>query len=121
MMKEHIVVIDDDQSVLKAFEKVLSAQNFAITIFNRSVCILGMIRRKRPKVVIVDMKIPNENDRELVKRIKQIDKNIVVIIITSYSNILTKRDAFLLGADDYFQKPFEIDALLSRLHQFTSK
>ncbi|MBN2029690.1 response regulator [bacterium] len=121
MVKDGIVVIDDDQSVLKAFEKVLSAQDFSITTYNRSESVLNMIRQKKPKIVIIDMKMSDENNRELMNKIKQIDDNIVIIVMTSYSNILTKRNAYLLGADDYLQKPFEISAMISSLKRLISK
>ena len=121
MVKDGIVVIDDDQSVLKAFEKVLSTQGFSITTYNRSESVLNIIRQKKPKIIIIDMKMSDENNRELMNKIKQIDDNIVIIVMTSYSNILTKRDAYLLGADDYLQKPFEISSMITSLNRLISK
>jgi putative two-component system response regulator len=120
-MKQRVVVIDDDPGVLRAFQLILSPPKFSLTTFDRSEIILDLIRRNKPEVVILDMKMPNEKERMLLQKMKEIDDKIIVIVMTAYTNIMTRKDAFSMGADDYLQKPFDVSSLLSRFFQVIEK
>jgi len=61
--------------------------------------------------------MPGIGGLETLKRIKEFDKNIVVIVVTAFGSVETEKKARDLGASAFFSKPFEIPILLSRVKE----
>ena len=66
------------------------------------------IEEKKPDIILLDLKMPKMDGIEVLRHIKKIDKNIVVIIITGYGTMDTARMAMKFGAFDYITKPIEL-------------
>ncbi len=118
-MKDLIMIIDDDPAIKLAFEKVLTREDFLISTSSNSERLLDIIDTKKPRVVILDMKMPGYSGAELLRKIKKQNRRLPVIIMTAYTNMFTENDAKMLGADAYLKKPFEINTMLSQLRNLT--
>ena len=68
-----------------------------------------------PDLVLLDIRLPKLNGIEVLKRIKEIDEGIKVILITAYSNLSSRNKAVEYGANDYLTKPFDNNDLLERI------
>jgi DNA-binding response OmpR family regulator len=119
-MKDLIMIIDDDPGIKMAFEKVLTGENFLITTSSNSERLIELIGSKKPRVVILDMKMPGFSGADLLRKIKKSKRKLPVIIMTAYSNMFTEKDAFMLGADAYLKKPFEISTMLLKLRSLVN-
>src|SRR5262249_38232308 len=68
-------------------------------------------------LVLLDVRLPDLNGIEVLRRIKALDENVDVIMITAVKDVREAVEAIKLGAYDYLEKPFEIDAILSLLRR----
>jgi DNA-binding response OmpR family regulator len=85
---------------------------------------LSVVREERPHIVLLDIKMPKMNGIECLKRIKEIDKEVGVIMITAVTQEETEREAMKLDAFDYITKPLSLkyleDCLMVKLFQMTA-
>ena len=66
-------------------------------------------------MILLDLRLPDMDGMEVLRRAKMIDENVDVIVITGNNSVRTAVDAIKLGAYDYIVKPFENDEVLSLL------
>lgn len=114
-MKKKILVIDDEQAICKMLEKFLSRKGYkAITALNGEEGI-KKVKQEKPHIVLLDIKMPGIDGIETLKRIREVDKEVGVIMITVIKEDATGRKCMELGAYDYVTKPFSLDYLESAL------
>lgn len=106
MGKETILVVDDEEDILELIERHLSKKGYeVITAYNGEQA-LPLLDKVQFDLVITDLKMPKIDGMELLRRVKEKDPNIEVVIITGHgtmdSAIEALRDG---GAFDYLQKP----------------
>ncbi len=68
-----------------------------------------------PKIVIVDLMLPKFDGFELIEKIRSVDQEVGIIVLTARGEIENKIRGFKKGADDYLPKPFHLDELLARV------
>ena len=107
--KSQILVIDDERGVCALFKRFLTPEGYIVLTALDGMSGLKIVEEKKPDMVLLDLKMPKMDGIEILRRIKKIDKNIVVIIITAYGTMDTARMAMKLGAYDYITKPFHLD------------
>jgi two-component system response regulator AtoC len=110
--KPNILVVDDDESLLKTYRSILKRMYNPILISDPRDA-LEALGKNSVSLVLLDVKMPQMDGLELLQKIKQIESKIEVIMITAVSDIKFAVKAIKLGAYDYIAKPFEIDELLS--------
>lgn len=110
-MKENILIIDDEKSICKSLAFALEDfyQIFSTTDSNQG---LNIIQKEKINLVLLDLKIGKVSGLDILKEIKDIDGNIVVIIMTAYSSIESTVTAIKNGAFTYLTKPLDIDELV---------
>jgi DNA-binding NtrC family response regulator len=112
MRKYTVLIVDDEPNVTRLLEKVfLKADYITYTACNGSKAI-EMVECHAIDYVITDLKMPGMNGIELLKKIKEIDSSIKIIMITAFATVETAVEALKLGACDYITKPFDIDEVL---------
>ncbi len=111
-MNAKIVIIDDEINMCKILEKILRDENYDVISFTNPIEGIEHIKNDIPDVVLTDIKMPELNGIEVLKQVKEIDKNIEVIILTAYGTIDSAIKAIKLGAFHYITKPFQTDVLL---------
>lgn len=104
-----ILVVDDEEAVLKLFQKILINKKYTVLTANNGKVALEHIKMEKPNLVVLDLKLPDMSGIDVLRQIKRINKNIEVIIITGYGAVKTARAAMRLGAYDYITKPFDND------------
>ena len=102
-----ILVVDDDPSVLSAFEQMLSEQGHLVRVAVRGEEALELLAKERPDLVIMDIRMPGISGLEAVRRIRALDPRLPVIIMTGYATTDTAIEATKLGAVDYHLKPID--------------
>jgi len=118
--KPIILVVDDEKSVLELFHRVLKKEEYTILTANNGKEALESADKERPDLVILDLKLTGINGIEVLRRIKEIDENIEVIVITAYGTKETVKTAMRLGAYDYITKPFDINYVSSLIKEALS-
>ena len=107
-----IYVVDDERIIRVSLADELRDASFEVFEFANANSALMQMNNNLPDLVITDLKMPDVDGIEFLGKIKNLNKNIYVILMTAYSNVSTAVEAMKLGAYDYIEKPFENDKLL---------
>ena len=102
-----ILLADDEPEVLHLVTRILSAEGTVMLEARTGAEALGVARRTRLDLVILDIKLPDMSGTEVLRRIRGIDPGVPVIMVTSYGSVETVRTSMELGAFDYLTKPFD--------------
>ncbi|UCD37587.1 MAG: sigma-54-dependent Fis family transcriptional regulator [Fidelibacterota bacterium] len=111
-----ILVVDDEFGVRDSLTRWLQEDNYRVDSAASAKEALQKLDHTRWDVVLVDLKMPRMDGIELLQRIREIDEQIVVVIITAYATVDTAVEAMKIGAYDYVTKPVDPDDI-SRLIQ----
>jgi DNA-binding NtrC family response regulator len=111
--KPIILVVDDEKIVLELFRRILKKKEYTVLTANNDKEALELVEKEKPDLVILDLQLPGISGIEVLRRIKKIDENIEVIVITGYGTKKTVKTAMKLGAYDYITKPLDINYLSS--------
>jgi two-component system sensor histidine kinase/response regulator len=104
-----IVVIDDDYAMRLSCGKILSKMGLQFEAFEDGARGLSAVGALKPDLVVVDLKMPGISGMEVVSRVREIDPQAVVVVITGYATIDTAVEAMKAGAYDFLPKPFSPD------------
>ena len=112
-MKEKfkILIIDDEASIRDSCSQVLSKEGYVTDTAEDGSIGLEKVKETKPDLVMVDLKMPGISGMEVLESLKEIDPDIVSIVITGYATIESAVEAMKLGAYDYVPKPFTPDEL----------
>ncbi|MDD8012060.1 MAG: sigma-54 dependent transcriptional regulator [Acidobacteriota bacterium] len=106
-----ILVVDDDRSLRNMLSFVLSKEGFQVVEAENGLDALKKLKGAKFDLVVSDIRMPDLNGIELLKRIKTHDPDLPVIMITAYAATHDAIEAMKLGAEDYIMKPFNLDEL----------
>lgn len=113
MSKCKVLVIDDEDIVRICCSRALSPAGYEVRMAQNGLDGLKMIEEERFDIVLTDLKMPDMDGIEVLRKIKKEWPEIGVIIITGYQTVDTEAKSIKLGAFDYIEKPFTPDALIS--------
>jgi len=115
--KAKVLVVDDHNGVLESFKEILRIKDYEVSCFSTGKEAIESMKTAKYDFAFVDLKMPEMDGIEVLKRIKEIDPTVEVIIITAYSSEESFANAITLGAMEYLRKPFlmgEVYALSER-------
>ncbi len=102
-----ILVVDDEASVCDALQKWFKFDGYRVETAENANVALQKLQDSSWDIVLLDIKMPGMDGLELQRRIKQIDKNIITIMITAFASVDTSIQALKEGAFDYIIKPID--------------
>lgn len=105
---EKILIIDDDKAFAQTLKIFLSDTFSQIVLLNSGEEGISYVKKENPDVVITDLKMPNMDGLEVLKKIKDINVNIAVIIITAFDETDSIIKAMQLGAFDFIEKSYDL-------------
>ncbi len=106
-----ILVVDDETSVRDALSKWFKFDGYRVDTAEDANTALQKLQDSAWDIVLLDIKMPGMDGVELQRRIKQIDKNIITIMITAFASVETSIQALKEGAFDYIVKPVDPDEM----------
>jgi DNA-binding NtrC family response regulator len=110
-MKPSILIVDDDEVMQETLSDVLRKRGYEIFTVGSGNGALPMIKKNVIDLILLDMRLPDIDGLEVLKKIKEFDNEILVIMMTAYSDVQTAVSAMKSGAYDYINKPFELEEL----------
>ena len=110
-----VLVVDDDQRLRHLVEVVLQNNGFKVEFADDGDALLPMVRRHRPDVVLLDLKMARMSGIEALQGLRSAGEDLGVIILSAAGEEALIVAAFEAGADDYVIKPFMIRVLLARM------
>jgi two-component system, response regulator, stage 0 sporulation protein F len=112
-VKAKILIVDDQFGIRILLNEVFQKEGYNTYQAANGLQALDIVKKHDPDLVLLDMKIPGMDGIEILKRMKVIDPNIRVIIMTAYGELDMIQEAKELGAIMHFAKPFDIDDIRS--------
>jgi DNA-binding NtrC family response regulator len=106
-----VLVVDDDKNILSAFENFLSKENCSFIPVSCIDEAMVTVLLQPIDLLIMDVTLKKQLTETLLKYIKEIQRDLHIIIITGYSDIINEKDAKDYGADYFFLKPLELNKL----------
>jgi DNA-binding NtrC family response regulator len=110
-----VLVVDDKEMMRDSVCVTLERAGFTVVTAADGAAALEAVARRRPDAVVTDMRMPQMTGIELLEKIRQIDDELPVVLMTAFGTIETAVKAMKLGAFDYLTKPFEGDELIIAL------
>jgi two-component system response regulator PilR (NtrC family) len=107
----NIVIVDDEQSYRQLLTLVFEDTGDSIRTAMNGRQALTLLEEEPADVIISDVKMPDMNGIELLRAIRETQPDLGVILMTAFASVETAREAFKLGADDFIQKPFDVEEL----------
>ena len=114
-MKKKILIIEDEQDLIKGLKLNLSDEGFEVDWAVNGVDGLRKAIEEAPDLIILDIMLPEMDGLEVCRRLRQKNINIPVIMLTAKGGEIDKVVGLEIGADDYMTKPFSIRELLARI------
>jgi two-component system response regulator FixJ len=106
-------VIDDDEAVRQSLAFMLRAAQIEVTIYDSATAFLAIRPMVSSGCVITDVRMPDISGIDLLQRLRELKIGIPVIVMTGHGDVPLAVEAMKLGAVDFFEKPFDDDALLA--------
>jgi len=106
-----ILVVDDEHLIRWSLDQNLKKQGYEVVMAGTGEDALRMVCEQQPDLVLLDIQLPGISGIEVLEKIKEIDDDIIVIMLTAHSGLETAVNAMRLGAYDYISKPFNLDEL----------
>ncbi len=119
--KNKSILVEDEQTLAMIIKDTLEGQNFIIHTAADGEEGLRMFFDLRPDVLVADVMMPRMDGFEMVRRIRQTDKQTPVLFLTARSAINDVVEGFELGANDYLKKPFGMQELIIRIKALAGK
>jgi len=120
-MPTKILVVDDEEKIRETLRGVLSDEGYEVADASDGRTALESLRRERPDLLILDVWLPEIDGITLLEEVKRIHAELPVIIICGHANIEAAVRATRLGAADFIEKPFSLDALLASIARALGK
>jgi two-component system sensor histidine kinase/response regulator len=113
--RRKILVVDDNVEFVDLVKGFLESKNYQISIALDGEEAIRKAKSETPEVVLLDLRLPDLPGEEVLERLREIDKDIVVIVITGYGREQVAVDMMRKGAIDFLSKPTENEVLLKSI------
>ena len=114
-------VIDDDDAVRESLEFLLRSARIEVKTYESAAAFLAARPSGGSGCVITDVRMPEISGIDLLRRLNELNSALPVIVITGHGDVPLAVEAMKLGAVDFFEKPFDDDALLAAVRSSLSK
>ena len=113
----HILVMEDDLSVAKGLEMVLTEEGYDVYLAGTGGLALEAFKQKRYDLLVADLRLPDIDGMEVIKQLKAEKPDTEVIVITGYGTTATAVEAMKLGVHDFLPKPFTEDQIKTAIDE----
>ncbi|HEX8905652.1 MAG TPA: sigma-54 dependent transcriptional regulator [Longimicrobiaceae bacterium] len=101
-----VLIVDDEELLVKSCGQILSSEGYSVHTEGRGRNALDFVRRQRPEIVLTDLMLPDMDGLALLKEIKKLAPETLVVMITGFATVDSSVEAIRAGAYDYIPKPF---------------
>lgn len=117
-MGSKILIVDDQFAIRMLLMEIFQKEGYQTFEAANGLEALELAQRERPDLVLLDMKIPGMDGLDILRKLKEGDPSVQVIMMTAYGELDIVKEAKRMGAKAHFTKPFDIDELKSLVSQW---
>jgi two-component system response regulator AtoC len=108
---DSILVVDDEPLIRENLERILTEEDYAVTSVDSGEKALSLLGKTDFDLVLLDLNLPGIDGIDVLQQARQIDPELLVIVVTGYASVESAVRALKLGAYDYIKKPFKADVI----------
>jgi DNA-binding NtrC family response regulator len=116
-MKPTILVVDDEIQISDLLRDFLTQEGYQVLTAANGVEAISLGKENRLDLALLDLKMPGMDGIEVFQKLREVKKDIGVIILTGYGTLKTAKQAMRLGAYDYLTKPFDLGLVKSVIRE----
>lgn len=117
LQKGKVLIVDDAPDTLEIIQKLLHFEGYEVITARTGEEGVKKVEDEKPEVVLMDISLPGIDGNEALKRIRRINPNQFVIMLTAYATVDNAIQALKEGAQDFLKKPFENEHLIHIVNQ----
>ena len=106
-----ILTVDDEMGIDSFFYEFFTVRNYEVFNAQSGKEAIEIVKKEKPRIILLDVKMRGMDGIETLKRIKELDKGAVVIMVSGVKDDDVINEALKLGADDYITKPLSLEYL----------
>ncbi len=106
-----VLVVDDEPQAVELLEEFLTAKGYAVVGASGGEEALRRLKEERPHLMLLDVRMPAMDGLEVLRRAREIDREVGIVMVTAVNEESTGREALRMGAYDYITKPLDFDYL----------
>src|SRR5690349_3036849 len=115
MPRGHVLVVDDEPSILSTLKKALSLEGYSVDVAGGVQLAQERLAKRSYDVLLLDVSLPDGNGVELLEKLRKAGSDAIVIMMSGHATLDTAIRATKLGALDFLEKPLSTDRLLVML------
>jgi two-component system, response regulator RegA len=108
-----LLVVDDDLTFCRITKRAMEAHGFKVEVAHDVEQAVHMAENSPPEFALVDLQMPGASGLTLVQKLKQLDSETCVVVLTGYASIATAVEAIKMGATHYLTKPARTEEILA--------
>jgi len=113
----NLYIVDDEAAIRDALALLTSMAGASVSVFSNAEDFLKVINTDSAGCVILDIYLGGMSGLQVLEQVKQRAPHLVCIVITAHGDVRTARQAFLLGAVDFIEKPYDPQELMNTLEK----
>ncbi|ODS33452.1 MAG: two-component response regulator [Candidatus Scalindua rubra] len=106
-----ILVVDDEVKAYELIKRFLETRGYNVITSTSGEDAIEKVKNEKPDVILLDIRMPGMEGTEVLKRVREFDKDVGIIMVTAVKEEETGKEALKLGADEYITKPIDFDYL----------
>jgi len=115
MASERVLLIEDDPSIVAGLELNLALEGYEVLTAADGERGYRLAIERNPDLIVLDIMLPGMNGLEVLRRLREVDADVPVLVLTARGEEADKVLGLTLGADDYISKPFSLRELVARV------
>lgn len=112
-----LLLVDDDATFCAVLSRALKKRGFAVTVAHDVESAIEIAQANPPEYAVIDLRMPGPSGLVLVQRLKELDGETRIVMLTGYASIATAIEAIKLGATHYLAKPADAGDIVAALHR----
>jgi DNA-binding NtrC family response regulator len=120
-MKNNILLVDDDERLRRAAGKILAGEGYTVAGAASGAEALELLQQKKFPLAVVDLRLPDADGIAMLRKIRELQPETEVVMITGHGSVEQAVEAMRLGAYDFIQKPLDSTALLKTVAKALEK
>ena len=117
LYKAKILIVEDEINMRRTLASVLKRKGYMVRGAGDGVESLNLLKQEDFDLILTDIRMPNMDGVELLKNVRKINPEIIVIVMTAYGSIENAVECMKLGATDYVTKPFSMDEIQVKIEK----
>ncbi|MFH1739701.1 MAG: response regulator, partial [bacterium] len=115
MPASEILIVDDELGIRNLLTTVLKGEGYAVREAENGQEAIEAVEESLPNLILCDIKMPVKDGIQTLKEIREISKEVSVMMLTAHGTVETAVQAMKLGASDYLRKPFDVEELKAKI------